>query len=467
MPERITGEPDQFEEILKEYCEERFGKERPVEVVWNKLLPELDPTEAPETGDEEEKTSIFQAGPPRLLPANKPGQKTTWRQRGPFALVAALAITAIAGLVVVALVLAAAQGQGGQKTSVAGSTPSPKAVPTLTPAPNSFDLTYPGATRLAPNPSDPWPTGKLDMSGKTEEIQKMALATSDNYTKVVEYYRQLLTKNGFDIYASEENAGLCEKPPCPTITNLASRKGEQQIGLMILSPQSWLPLSLSTYGTLAAQAKDTDNIVMITVTGPGNASALGNNTAVPVSSPPATVLGDVEPAVTATPDAPTTPESPVVTVTNPDGTPATIPAGYPDLIYPGSKQLNLKETGPWISGQLDLTGKTPLGRMALSSPDGYTKIINYYQQLLTEAGFKITMPKDVPVTCDAKATTCYVPTGAIQHFIATKSSLHIEIMTFEAKDWNSAPVKLVTQLNLDGQISPPDTLVLITLASDN
>jgi hypothetical protein len=40
-------------------------------------------------------------------------------------------------------------------------------------------------------------------------------------------------------------------------------------------------------------------------------------------------------------------------------------------------------------------------------------------------------------------------------------------MTFEAKDWNSAPVKLITQLNLDGQISPPDTLVLITLASDN
>jgi hypothetical protein len=182
MPERITGEPDQFEQILKEYCEERFGKARPVEVVWHKLLPELDPLEEPETGDEN--VSFFQAGPTRLIPANKPRPKPTWQQRGPFALVAALTITAIAGLVVVVLVLATAQGQPGRKSGLAGSTPSPKAVPTLTPASGSFDLGYPGAKQLTLNPNDPWPTGKLEMSDTELVNQKAALATSDDFNKV-------------------------------------------------------------------------------------------------------------------------------------------------------------------------------------------------------------------------------------------------------------------------------------------
>ena len=56
---------------------------------------------------------------------------------------------------------------------------------------------------------------------------------------------------------------------------------------------------------------------------------------------------------------------------------------------------------------------------------------------------------------------------SIKHFMADKGKLHIEVMAYEAQDWNSAPLKLAAQLNLDGQILAPDTLVLITLASDN
>ena len=137
MPERITGEPDQFEQILKDYCEERFGEERPVETVWSKLALELE-TPSDEKDGEAEFASQPAAKQPGLPAGTEkmPVPLPVWRRQGKFALVAGLAVAAITGLVVISLVLATTQRQPKPQTGVAASTPThqPKSGPDADPA---------------------------------------------------------------------------------------------------------------------------------------------------------------------------------------------------------------------------------------------------------------------------------------------------------------------------------------------
>lgn len=463
MPEKVTGQPDQFEELLKKYCQETYGEPRPVEAVWNKLALELNAT--PQTSQVE--TELTASDDDLLLEA-APTPLPVWRRRGPFSLVAGLALATVIALTVIGLVLATSQGRSNLNTAISGGTPPTTTgpVPTITPVSAGFpDLNYPQASQLKLDAKDPWPTGKLEMDGK-QLFQKFALGTSSQYSQVVTYYQNLLANAGYNITALETMPLKCDPTSCDapliSITSLAASKGSLHIGIMVLSPQSWLPLNLSTYMNLGRQVKDTDTLIMITQAADSSV-AINNTGPTATAGPSVTVL----PAPTTPPNVDVVSEpavtEPAMPVTPPvEATTANL-AGFPDLGYTRARELNLPGGWSWPDNLLNFSNKQIVKAAALATSDDFKLLVNYYKQRLTEAGFTITASDGLPTPC--ATANCPDPFPSIATFAASKGLLHIEVIVVSPNSWKARAQYIYTFLGQ--QLQPNESLVLYAFARDN
>lgn len=271
-----------------------------------------------------------------------------------------------------------------------------------------------------------------------------------DYNQVVNYYQQTLAKADFVLKASEITPMNCDPTACytsamPTITSFAVSKGSLHVGIMILSPQSWLPLSLSTYMHLGEQVKPTDTLIMITLASDGAETA----TAGPVPTGLPANSGNVSDQVTIT----TGPAHPI--------TPSA--AGFPNLDYPKSRPLSLPDNIAWPDSLLNMNGKKIAKKGVLATTDNYAGVVNFYQQRLTQAGFTITASNNLPTPCPT--ASCKAPFGSISEFAASKGSLHIGLIVVGPDSWNARAQYTYTYLGQ--QLQPTETMALYTFATDN